>query len=462
MSITPASDEQPIRSADDLVAVFHEAADGAKTPRIGPEQEKCGVFAKDFQPITYEGALLNVLVDLASHHGWHTYRERDGGPVIALNRDDANVTLEPGGQLELSGAPAVDVHAIAAEHRAHMRELAGPSERVGVRWLGIGFHPFARRDELRFVPKERYHTMREYFPKRGNHGLDMMLRTCTVQSNLDYTSEADAMRKMRLALALAPLTTAMFANSPYVEGKAFGGVTMRGRVWLDVDAARTGLVPALWKKDARFTDYVDWALDAPMFVIHRGDDFVPNTEQTFREFLAQGRDGLRATQADWRLHLNTLFPEVRLKRTIEIRSADSQGTELVAALPALYAGLLYDGRAQDELEALIEPWTYDEVASLRHVVWRDGLRARFRGAPLANVAARIVDIGRGGLQRRARTDVKGRNEAIYLEPLASLVSRAETPADVLLAAAGTQGDAAWKGRVVAQTDLSVGGGDERA
>jgi glutamate--cysteine ligase len=448
----PASDA-PIRTKDDLLEVFFESADASRGLRIGPEQEKCGVFAAGFAPITYEGALMNVLVDLAAHHGWTTYREREGGPIIALNKGDANVTLEPGGQLELSGAPSLDVHAIMAEQRAHMRELEGGSERLGVRWLGIGFHPFARRDELHFVPKARYATMREYFPTRGSYGLDMMLRTCTVQTNLDYTSEADAMRKMRLSLAIAPLTTAMFANSPYVEGRPFGGVTMRGRVWLDVDASRTGLLPALWKKTARFEDYVAWALDAPMFVVHRGEEFIPNTSQTFAEFLAQGKDGERATQADWRLHLNTLFPEVRLKRTIEIRSADSQGPALVAALPALYTGLLYDARALDELEALVESWTHDEVTALRSALCQHGLRTKFRGVALATDAAKLVDIARGGLSRRAVKDTEGRDEAVYLEPLASLVSRAETPADALLAAVGTTDGPTMKARIVAETDL---------
>jgi glutamate--cysteine ligase len=450
----PASDE-PIRTRDDLLEVFFESADATRPPRVGPEQEKCGVHALpggDFAPITYEGELLNILVELAAHHGWTTARERDGGPILALNKGNANVTLEPGGQLELSGAPAADVHAIVAEQDAHMRELAEMSERMGVHWLGVGFHPFARRDELHFVPKARYRTMREYFPTRGQYGLDMMLRTCTVQANLDYATEADAMRKMRLALAIAPLTTAMFANSPYVEGRAFGGVTMRGRVWLDVDDSRTGLLKPLWKKNARFEDYVDWALDAPMFVIKRGDDFIPNATQTFRQFQESGKDGEHATQADWRLHLNTMFPEVRLKRTIEIRSADSQGPDLVAALPALYAGLLYDERASDELETLIEPWTFDEVQEVRTRLWRDGLRTTFRGAPLANAAARLIDIAKGGLSRRARKNTAGRDESVYIEALASLVSRGLTPADVLLASVGDD-PKMLKVRVVEQTDL---------
>ncbi len=447
-----ASDE-PIGTRDDLLQVFVESADPTRAPKIGPEKEKCGVHATDFSPVTYEGVVMNVLVDLAAHHGWTAERERAGGPLIALQKDGASVTLEPGGQLELSGAAAVHVHAIAAEQRAHMAELEGVSNGLGVKWLGIGFHPFATRDDLRFVPKARYATMREYFPKKGKYGLDMMLRTCTVQANLDYVSEADAMRKMRVSLAIAPLTTAMFANSPWVEGRPFGGLTMRGRVWLDVDAPRTGLLPALWKRGARFDDYVEWALGAPMFIVKRGDDYIPNTEQTFADFLEHGKDGMRATQADWRLHLNTLFPEVRLKRTIEIRAADAQGPTLASTLPALYAGLLYDARALDELEALVEPWTYDEVNALRAQVWEHGLRSKFRGAPLANVAATVIEIAKGGLERRGYKDARGRDESVFVEPLASLVSRGMTPADALLESLGGATDAKAKARLVAETDL---------
>jgi len=431
VSILPGEDE-PIRSRDDLLAVFFEAAASADPPRVGPEMEKCGVHPEDFSPVTYEGEVMNVLVDLAAHHGWSSHREREGGPVIALDKGGASVTLEPGGQLELSGAPALDVHAIERETRAHMGELAGVSARLGVRWLGIGFHPFATRDDLHWVPKARYATMREYFPKVGRYGVDMMLRTCTVQANLDYRTEAEAMRRMRLALAIAPLTTAMFANSPYVEGAPFGGVTMRGLVWTDVDASRSGLLPELWKKDARFDDYVAWALRAPMFIVKRGDDTTPNTEQTFADFMAHGKDGMKATQADWRLHLNTVFPEVRLKRTIEIRGADAQSPPLCSALPALYAGLLYDERASSELEELVAPWTYDEVAALRAQVWKTGLRAPFRGATLASMAERVIAIAQGGLQRRARVDERGRDESVYLEPLAALASRGLSPADALL------------------------------
>ncbi len=432
VTIKPASDADPIRNRDDLLAVFYEAASSDAPKRVGPEMEKCGIHPAKMSPVTYEGAVMNVLVELAAHHGWKSYREREGGPVIALEKDGASVTLEPGGQLELSGAPHIDVHAIENETREHMRELEGVSERLGVRWLGIGFHPFATREELHYVPKARYAIMRDYFPTVGQYGVDMMLRTCTVQANLDYRSEEDAMRMMRLSLPIAPLTTAMFANSPFVEGRPFGGVTMRGLVWTDVDPTRTGLVPALWSHKASFSDYVDFALDANMFIIKREGDAIDATDQTFAEYMRNGKEGLRATQGDWRLHLNTLFPEVRLKRTIEIRSCDAQGPALASALPAMYVGLLYDDRARDELAAIVESWKYDEVHALRPLIWRDGLRTPFRGKPLADVAVRVLDVAMGGLRRRACKDAQGRDESIYLEPLVKLAAQGKTPADDLL------------------------------
>jgi glutamate--cysteine ligase len=313
-----------------------------------------------------------------------------------------------------------------------MREIGPLSRAMGVRWLGVGFHPFARREDFQWVPKQRYGFMREYLPTRGGHALDMMLRTCTVQVNLDYASEADAMRKLRVSLALAPLTTAMFANSPWKEGKPHGGLTYRGRVWLDVDPDRTGLLPGVWKKDARFDDYIDWALDVPMFIFKRGGHAIANTGQTFRSFMDSGFQGHRPTMEDWKTHLNTAFPEVRLKKTIEIRGADAQQAGMKCALPALYTGLLYDDAALAEAEALVAAWTYDEVDDLRRRAWKDGLRTPFRGAPLAAVAERVVAIAEGGLVRRARKNAAGKDESIHLKRLRTLVGQGKTPADVLL------------------------------
>jgi glutamate--cysteine ligase len=425
----------PIRRRDDLVVPFTEACKPRSEWRIGPEMEKFGVLEANRKPLPYLGerSVLRVLEHLASHHGWAPEREHDGGPIIALMRGGASITLEPGAQLELSGDKAENVHQVCTELRGHMREIAPISRAMGVRWLGVGFHPFARREDFEWVPKQRYGVMREYLPTRGGHAVDMMLRTCTVQVNLDYASEADAMRKMRVALALAPATTAMFANSPWKEGASHGGLSYRGRVWLDVDPDRTGLLPALWKRGSRFDDYVEWALDVPMFLFKRGGHAIHNTGQTFRAFMKSGFEGHSPNMEDWKTHLNTLFPEVRLKKTIEIRGADVQSTDMACALPAVWTGIFYDDRALAEAEALVEGWTYDEVNGLRDRAWRDGLRAEFRGRPLVEIVQRVIEIAEGGLERRGIADPTcGKDERVHLARLRKLAGEGRCPADVLL------------------------------
>jgi glutamate--cysteine ligase len=428
-------DSEPIRGRDDLLVPFVRACKPRERWRIGPEMEKFGLLERSRTPLPYSGdqSVVRVLAELADRYGWTPEREHEGAPVVALQRGGGSVTLEPGAQLELSGAQAENVHQVCAELRGHMRELGPLSRLMGVRWLGVGFHPFARREDFDWVPKQRYGIMREYLPTRGSHAIDMMLRTCTVQVNLDYSSEADAMRKMRVALALAPATTAMFANSPWKEGKPHGGLTYRGRVWLDVDPDRTGLLPALWKPHAGFDDYIEWALDVPMFLVMRNGHAIANTGQTFRSFWKSGFQGDVATLDDWTVHLNTLFPEVRLKKTIEIRGADVQATDMACALPAVWTGVLYDDRALSEAEALIDGWSYEEVAELRTRAWRGGLREPFRGRPLADVAQRLVAIAEGGLERRGIFDAPGgKDERNHLARLRRLVGEGRTPADALL------------------------------
>jgi glutamate--cysteine ligase len=366
-------------------------------------------------------------------HGWEPEPEVPGGPLIALRRGRGSITLEPGGQLELSGAPLPDSHAVAAEMQGHLAEIRDISQELGVKWLGLGFHPFARQEDLDWVPKGRYGIMQVYLPSRGAYGLDMMRRTCTVQANYDFSSEQDAMRKLSVALRLAPLTTAMFANSPFREGAPWGGLSYRAQVWLDVDNTRAGLVPAAWADGARYTDYIEWALDAPMFLLKRQGRVIENTGQSFRSFLRHGFSGHRAMLGDWETHLNTLFPEVRLKRTIEIRGADSQSLALTAALPALWTGILYDEQALAEAHDLAAGFTFEELSALRVHIPRLGLRAPFREATLVPLAERLVEIASGGLARRARLDRSGRDERIHLARLQQLIEHGQTPADALLA-----------------------------
>jgi glutamate--cysteine ligase len=433
---------QPIEKKSDLFGVFHSAEKPAAEFRIGAEAEKCGVFEAGGRPLHYEGehGVLSILNELAARQGWTPEAETKGGPVIALTRGGASVTLEPGAQLELSGAPLADIHLVKDELDAHLRELRSITDPHGIAWLGLGFHPFARREDLTFVPKTRYGLMKKYLPTRGGHALDMMLRTCTVQANFDYASEADAMKKLRVALKLSPLTTALFANSPWVEGAPYGGLTFRGRVWLDVDPDRSGLLPTLWSPKAGYEDYIEWALDVPMFLVKRGDRFLSNTGQTFRSFLRDGFEGEHATLADWQLHLNTLFPEVRLKKTIEIRGADMQSEAGCPALAALWTGIFYDDTALAQADALTESFEHEEMTQLRSLLQRDGLRATFRGEPLAKLAQSVVEIAKGGLSRRKRLDPRGRDETIHLASLDKLAQEARSPADVLLEGMGRETD----------------------
>jgi glutamate--cysteine ligase len=449
-----SSNDKPIASHDALLSIFHEAEKPISAFRVGAEMEKFGVYASG-EPLPYEGSrgILALMTELASTRGWKPEAEFEGGPILALLRDGASVTLEPGSQFELSGAPLDDCHQIRSELDAHLRELAAFSERVGVTWLGLGFHPFASREQFKFVPKQRYSIMQAYLPTRGSLGIDMMLRTATVQANFDFSSEADAMLKMQVALKLAPLTTALFANSPFVEGRAFGGKSMRAKVWLDTDPDRSGLVPSLWKKDARYSDYVEWALDVPMFMFKRDGQRMENTGQTFRDFWTHGFQGHKPFLSDWKTHLNTLFPEVRLKNTIEVRGADSQGTAMATALPALWTGLFYDTEALAAVAALTEDWTFDEVTVTRNEVWRSGLRAPFRAGTLQPIAERVVAIAHEGLVRRAKRS-NGHDESVHLAPLEALVARGQCPADALLEAVSHAADV--RSTILSRASLALG------
>lgn len=447
--------EQVLRGEGDLYDIFHQSERPADTWLIGAEAEKLGLHRGDGAPVRYgdpERGVPVVLRTLIERHGWEPEPEIPGGPLIALRRGRGSVTLEPGSQLELSGAPWGTIHEVATEARGHLDELRSISDELGLVWLGLGFHPLARQADLDWVPKARYGLMQVYLPSRGAHGLDMMRRTATVQANFDYADEADALRKLVVSTRLAPLTTAMFANSPFFEGQRWGGRSYRAKVWLDVDNARAGLVPPIWRPNPRYADYIAWALDAPMFLIKRDHEPIENTGQSFRSFLRHGFRHHRATAADWEMHLNTLFPEVRLKRTLEIRGADCQSLPLLHALPALWTGLLYDTQALAEAEALVADFTHDEVARLRPHIPQLALGAPWRGGTLQPLALRVLEIAEGGLARRARLDRQGRDERVHLGPLRSLVERGLCPADTLLSAMPS-GSGVDLGALIEQTAL---------
>jgi glutamate--cysteine ligase len=434
--LTDPVNDRPLAGPDDLLAPFHAAMKPRAAWRVGTEAEKFGVYLADGSPIPFDGerGVAAILRALAERFGWTPEApEKSGEPVLALRRDGASITLEPGGQLELSGAPKETIHETAAEFAEHMDELRGISAELGIAWLGLGFHPLARREELPWVPKPRYPIMRAYLPTRGQYGLDMMQRTATVQANYDYASADDAMRKLRVALILSPVLQAMFANSPFVEGRATGERTHRGAVWLDVDHDRAGLLPFAWKDGATIEDYVAWALDVPMFLVKRDGVVKRATTHTFRRFLAEGFEGAQATHADWETHLNTLFPEVRLKRTLETRSADSQQRETLAALPAVFTGIYYDDAALARAESLASRIPYDAAVAARPHIAREGLRATLAGRPVGEWASELFAIAKDGLAARARRDPEGNDETVHLRHLGELLAAGQTPADALLA-----------------------------
>lgn len=450
--MTDASQDQPLTSYDQLLSVFVDAEKPKTQFAIGAEMEKFGVFA-DGEPLAYDGerGVLALMHELAKTNGWKTEAEYEGGPILALHRDRANITLEPGSQFELSGAPLPTVHRICDELHEHVRELIPFSERFGVKWLGLGFHPFSRRDQYTMVPKSRYPIMKEYLPTRGGLALDMMLRTATVQANYDFSSEEDAMTKMRVGMKLGAVTTAMLANSPFYEGAPFGGKSYRAKVWLDVDPDRSGLIPSIWKRGAKYVDYVEWALDVPMFMFKRGAQKFANTGQTFRSFWKSGFQGQKATLADWYGQLQTVFPEVRLKRTIEVRGADSQNIDYACALPALFTGLYYDDKALSEVDELTADWTHDEVTQSRKEVWQKGLGAKFRAGTLAPIAEKVLDIAERGLERRAALSRSGKDERIHLARLKQLTTRGQSPADLLLD--GIEQAKDFRAEVIARTTI---------
>jgi glutamate--cysteine ligase len=426
--------DAPLRGIDDLLVLFHAAEKPRAEWRIGTEAERIAVSRSDGVHLPYDGpvSVVSIFAELIREHGWEPEREIDDGPMVALRRGEASVTLEPGSQIELSGSPYRTVYEAKVESDAHWADLQPVIEDFGLVWLGLGCHPFASVDQLGWVPKMRYGVMRQYMPTRGPMAADMMTKTCTVQANLDYASEEDAMRKLRAGLRAQPLVTAMFANSPWNEGQRSGYKSYRALIWLHMDQDRSGLLPFAWQDYPSYLDYVEWALDVPMFLVKRGNKAHYNTGQTFRAFLNDGFQGLRAVHSDWVAHLRALFPEVRLKNTLEYRGADEQRPEMLFALPALWKGLLYDDDSLRALERLVDPWSFSEVQGHRDALARHGVRTRFMGREAADWAGEILELAEAGLRRIGDTNEAGQDESELLRPLRALLERARCPADLLL------------------------------
>ncbi|GGH11800.1 glutamate--cysteine ligase [Alsobacter metallidurans] len=441
------SDPTPIESRAELVAWFEQGNKPASEFRLGTEHEKFGFYAHDHAPVPYAGArgVEAILKGLESRIGWEPIL--DGEAIIGLAdpMGGGAISLEPGGQFELSGAPVETLHETRSELVQHMEAVNSVAGQIGVRFLGLGHSPVWTREQTPVMPKQRYGIMRRYMPQVGSRGLDMMFRTCTVQVNLDFASEADMVRKLRVSVALQPIATALFANSPFTEGKPNGFKTVRSEIWRDTDNDRSGMIPFAFEDGMGFERYVDYALDVPMYFVKRGDHYHDVAGASFRDLL-DGKlaqlPGERATISDWANHLSTLFPEVRLKRYLEMRGADMGTSDMVVALPAFWVGLLYDEAALDQAWQLVKGWTADDRQALRDAVPRQALDATVAGRSVRDVAREVLALARQGLARRARLD-DGQDETRYLAPLDEVVATGRTRADVLL----EQFHGAWGGSV---------------
>lgn len=416
---------EPISSFDQLLAPFTTRGTPRAHWRVGVEHEKIGLLADTLAPVPFDGprGIEALLRALAARHGWTIQDEQ--GRAIALRRGGASITLEPGGQLELSGAPYASLLDSKAEIEGHLAEVLAASEPLGLRWLSLAFHPLATREQLAFMPKSRYRIMREYMPKRGGRGIDMMLKTTTVQANLDYADEADAVDKLQVATAISPLITALFANSPFENGTASGWRSTRMSIWLDTDPDRSGVQPFLFEPGLSFRRYVEWALDVPMYLIYRNGAPIDMTATTFRRFWREGHDGHNALPDDWNLHLTTLFPEVRLKGGyVEVRGGDMGPVAHQLALAALWKGILYSDEARAAARALLPAdLTHAERTSLGEDAARHALAATVRGRSILPLARELVRLAPLGLPPEEHT---------LLDYARAIADAGESPADVLL------------------------------
>ena len=432
-----ASDATPIESRDQLVQSIASGCKPRSEWRVGTEHEKFGFTVDGHAPIPYEGAhgIRQLLAAMEGLLGWQPIE--DDGRVIGLTGPVGGgaITLEPGGQFELSGAPLATLHQTCREVNAHLAQVRQCAEPLGISFLAVGFSPKWTIAETPRMPKSRYAIMSRYMPTVGRHGLDMMYRTCTIQANLDFSDEADMVRKMRVGLALQPIVTALFANSPFTEGRPNGYQSIRSAAWLDTDPDRTGMLPLAFDDGFGFERYVEWALDVPLYFVKRGGVYHDVAGSSFRDLLA-GKlpqlPGERATMADWENHVTTIFTEVRLKRFLEMRGADGGTGRLICAVPALWVGLLYDQAALDGAWDIVKDWTADERQALRSAVPRTALTTPMGGHAVRDIAGDVLALARDGLRRRANLNDEGVDETMFLSPLEEIVASGRTPADRLL------------------------------
>ena len=428
--------ERPEQMAEHVAAGEKPAADW----RIGTEHEKFGYLTDSHAPLPYDGprSIRTVMQALIDRNGWAPVLE--GEALIGLKRDGANISLEPGGQFELSGAPLADVHATAAELDSHLAEVRAIAEPLGIGFMGMGAAPEWRHEDMPVMPKGRYRLMTDYMGRVGTHGTQMMYRTCTVQVNLDYASEADMVKKLRVALSLQPVATALFASSPFFEGAPNGHRSWRSRIWRGLDDSRTGMLPFVFDDGMGYEAWVDWVLNVPMYFVYRDGRYIDARGQSFRDFL-NGRlpalPGEVPTLSDFADHMTTVFPEARVKQYIEMRGADAGPRSHLVALPAFWVGLMYDQGALDAAWDMVRGWDHATRQGLRVAASERALQGEAGGIRLQDLAARALDLSRAGLVAR------GLGEEVWLDPLAEHVRTGRVIADDLLALYG----GSWEGRL---------------
>jgi glutamate--cysteine ligase len=451
MSNPGDADSTPITTLKQLADHIAAGCKPAEQFRIGTEHEKFGFRLDDlttppYQPADGQPGSIRRLLEGLDNYGGGT-PILDGGNIIGLKQGDAAISLEPAGQLELSGAPLETLHETKAELEAHYDQVRAVSRDLQLGFLPLGFHPFATRGQMPWMPKGRYAIMRRYMPLVGTLGLDMMTRTCTVQVNLDYASEQDMLRKLRVSLLLQPLATALFANSPFTEGQPNGYQSYRAQIWTDTDNQRSGIPRVMFEPGFGFERYVEWLVnDVPMYFVYRDGRYIDVAGASFRDFMA-GRlhnlAGTTATVGDFADHVTTVFTDVRIKRFLEMRGADAGRADMMVAQSAFWVGLLYDDAALSAAEALVQDVTWEEAVALRAAVPREGLAASWHGGNLRDLAQDVIAIAANGLHARARLDANGRDEAIHLDPLVAIAAGEHNQAEHWLA----RFHQAWQGDV---------------
>ncbi len=446
MSNPGDADITTITDARDLAAYLASGAKPAEAFTIGTEHEAFGFHLSDSLPPSYDeaGGIRDLLATIQEKEGWAPILDR--GNTIGLKRDGASLSLEPAGQFELSGAMLATLHETKAELDEHVARLRAVAPGLGLGFAPLGFHPLARREDMPFMPKGRYKIMREYMPKVGTRGLDMMQRTCTVQVNLDFSSETDMVTKMRVGAALQPLATALFANSPFYEGKPNGLLSNRAQVWTDTDNARSGIPAVIFDQGFGFEAYTEWLLDVPMYFVYRNGVYHDAAGSSFRDFMAgklAALPGEIATMGDFADHSTTAFPDVRLKRYIETRGADSGQPDMMLAQSAFWTGIFYDPAALAAAAALIKPLSYQEILALRTAVPQTGIHTAYGAGTLRDLAREAVAIAADGLKNRAKRNAAGADERIYLAPLQEIAAGAPTQAEFWL----QRYEQAWRGDV---------------